>query len=323
MLLKRFLTFISLIFKWLHILAFTILFWAGPAFCVQNQINDEWFDELEKTISESLLSTASWMDSAFQDDETIDESAKAWGKITIGWQPRTGNWGYFPVKFRIKVRLPSLQNRIDLIISDTEEEDFQRLPLDKTHPIDEKESSEDYHLAIRFIHSSSQEHYLSTRIGLGDGTVYSRMSYRWRKPLIDDFWSIQISPAVEYYIGQGFGHRVVFDSAWGVGRRAEIRWSYGLIDRQSFDNGEWRQGLYYLRPIGDDAAIVQGFQASGDYEPDYRENNYNIFFRWRQVSIRKWLYYEIEPFVDFPRERDFRREYGIAFRLQGLFGARH
>jgi len=45
-----------------------------------------------------------------------------------------------------------------------------------------------------------------------------------------------------------------------------------------------------------------------------------ISLRWRKNALRKWFFYEVEPFILWRRDERFSASYGIALRVEGFFG---
>lgn len=278
-----------------------------------------WLDTVQTSVSDSLNNTAQWFDEYFVEEECVDSTARAWGRISVGWEPKKGDYGDFPVKFRLKMRLPNLKNKVDLILSDNELDDFERLPLEASRPHDDKSNSDDFSAAIRLIHKSSKHSYFASRIGLGGGTVYGRSMYRWQDKISEN-WNLKIEPALEYYIGDGFGARLQFDATYTVNPVSELKLVYSVRDREDFEHVRWKQGAFYVHQKNNDTAYIWGAIAKGEIKPRYQGNEYTTSVRWRQRSVRKWLFIEIEPFIDFMRENDFDPEPGLALRVEGFFG---
>lgn len=281
-----------------------------------------WLDDFYKNFSEALDSSASWVDSNFESDSDIDQHARAWARVQVGVQPKSGDWSHFPVRFRIKMRLPNLEDKVDLILSDNELDDFERLPLESSRPNDNISNSDDFSAAVRVVHQSDEDSFISSRLGFGRGSIYARSFYRWRKK-VGENTTILLQPAVEYWLNDGFGARHLTEVSYQFSRDKELRFSHSIWYVDHWKEAKWKQGVYYLQQFKNHDALVAGVLMEGRVHPKYEEEKITASVRWRTQFLRSWLFFEVEPFVDFEEANNFHSSVGIALRLEGFFGYRH
>ena len=288
------------------------------------------------TVVEKLGSTmdwtANWLDGYFAEDDEGKNKAKTWGHFTLGWEPRDGEWSNFPVKFKIKAKLPNLKNRVELILSDNEEEDFKTLPYETVRPDAYKSSQRSLGAAVQFLHKSTETMRTSSRLGWAESQMYIRSQVRYRKKYLDKKVTVNIQPAIEYYFSDGWGARFLFDTGYEINPAHEVRLNYSLQDRESFDSPEWRTGLYSISALSEKSALIIGASSVGVVEPEYVPEFHKFSVRYRRKAIRSWIFFEAEPFVQFARElvpnpttggedyTNFERDIGIAFRLEIHYG---
>ena len=48
-------------------------------------------------------------------------------------------------------------------------------------------------------------------------------------------------------------------------------------------------------------------------------DNYRLSYLYRANVYRKWIYFEVEPFLDWPEEDNYSTTLGIALRIEGYF----
>lgn len=301
----------------------------------------QWLDGFNNSIVNLLDESALWLDSQFIDEQlaksqqqgldkaTVAEQEKekkkkkeqprAKAKIVFGWEPKDGDLSRVPLKFKIKIKLPSLKNKVDLIFSDNELQDFNQLPLESSRPEDTRTEPEDFSAAIRILHQKRENGYLSSRIGIGRSQPYARSRYRWRKTLSPK-WLLNVEPAVEYYANDGAGFRFLTELSFFSVKQQEFRLSYSIWNREDLEEPQWKAGFYNIYSLDDDTSMVNGLLVRGETSPSYRDNKITISSRWRIRALRKWLFFELEPFVDFEREDDYDPEFGVAMRVGGYFG---
>lgn len=283
--------------------------------------------------------TANMVDSYFTEDEAGKNQAKAWGHVVFAWEPRTGelfDGDSFPMKFKVKAKLPNLQNKVELILSDHEDDDFKTLPYESVRPEALRLSENSLGAAIQFLSAKGENTRVSHRIGLGDGQVYARSSWIHRDKLFDDLVTVNISPAIEYYASDGWGARVLFDSGLKLSSSSEIRFDVSLQHRQSFDDPKFRWGIFNIKSLGQKEALITGFSTGGEVEHNSKLHAYTRRFstRYRFNALRSWIYFEIEPFIEFNKDdpddllaigaeqfrTHFVRDRGITIRFEGHYG---
>lgn len=276
--------------------------------------------------------TANWLDGYFAETDETKDKAKAWGHIIMGWEPKDGEWDNFPVKFKVRAKLPNLENRVELILSDNEQDDFRTLPYETVRPEAYKSSQRSLGAAIRFLHSTSENVKTATRLGWGDNQLYIRSSLTYRKKFLDDKVTFLTRPAIEYYADDGLGASLLFDTGYKFTPSQEVRFSYSVRDVESYDSPEWRTGLYKFTAFDEKSALIVGVSSVGVTEPEYEPEFYKLSIRYRRKAIRSWIFLEAEPFVQFTREwinddpsiqpyyTDFERDIGIAFRFEAHYG---
>lgn len=276
--------------------------------------------------------TANWLDGYFAETDETKDKAKAWGHIIMGWEPKDGEWDNFPVKFKVRAKLPNLKNRVELILSDNEQDDFRTLPYETVRPEAYKSSQRSLGAAIRFLHSTSENVKTATRLGWGESQLYIRSSLTYRKKFLDDKVTFLTRPAIEYYAEDGLGASLLFDTGYKFTPSQEVRFSYSIRDVESYDSPEWRTGLYKFTAFDEKSALIVGVSSVGVTEPQYEPEFYKLSIRYRRKAIRSWIFLEAEPFVQFTREwinddpsiqpyyTDFERDIGIAFRFEAHYG---
>lgn len=56
-------------------------------------------------------------------------------------------------------------------------------------------------------------------------------------------------------------------------------------------------------------------------EPDFLVTNYTLQVSYRQRLYKKWLFMDVRPFINFPRERNFARTPGLLVGFDTVFGS--
>ena len=282
--------------------------------------------------------TANMVDSYFADDDAGKNQAKAWGHVVFAWEPRTGEFidgDSFPVKFKVKAKLPNLKNKVELILSDSEDDDFQTLPYESVRPEALRLSEKSISAAIQLLSSKGENTRVSHRIGIGDRQLYARSSWIYRQKFLDELVTFNVSPAIEYYASDGWGARVLFDTGYKLSDTSEMRFDFSLQNRQSFDDPKFRWGIFNIKSLGQKQALITGVSSAGEIELHGQFEAYTrrISTRYRFNALRRWVYFEVEPFIEFTKDdpddmlvsdesfnHDFVRDRGITIRFEAHYG---
>ncbi len=278
-----------------------------------------WLDEFHDSFSVALDDSALWLNNRFADEEVQHTGSKAWARVIMGWEPKTGDLADFPLKFKIKVKLPNLKHNINLVFSDNEIEDFNRLPLETSRPADDSLRSRDFSAAIQLLHKVSEHAYFRSRLGIGSSQIYGRSSYRWKKK-ITEVLTLTVEPSLEYYVEDGLGARFLTELSYYPNDSSEIRGSYSLWDREELEEPRWKKAIYHLTKFDEKSTLISGVLVRGVTSPNYRDEKITVSTRYRRHALRKWLFFEVEPFIDYERDDDYKSRWGIALRVGGYFG---
>lgn len=278
-----------------------------------------WLDEFHASFSTALDDSALWLNERFADDEVQFGGSKAWARMIMGWEPKTGDLSDFPLKFKVKVKLPNLKHNINLVFSDNEAEDFNRLPLETSRPASDSLDSKDFSAAIQLLHKVSEHSYFRSRLGISSAQIYTRSSYRWKEKFFDNL-TLTVEPSLEYYIEDGAGYRFLTELSYFPSDSSEVRASYSIWDREELPEPRWKKAIYHLNKLDDSSTLITGVLVNGVTSPNYRDEKVTVSTRYRRHALRKWLFFEVEPFVDFERHEDYKSRWGVALRVGGYFG---
>ncbi|WP_299075019.1 hypothetical protein [uncultured Paraglaciecola sp.] len=276
-----------------------------------------WLDSMHQSIASSVNSSALWFDDFF-DLEEVETSEQAYGsaRIRLGWEPRSRDLNEFETRFKVKVKLPKLKNRADLVLSD----------YDDDRPDNEIQASGNndfveqnrFSLALRW--RSSRASGLSHRIGVGRRLqAFAKSRYR-NSHVLNEKLILRWETSAYLYSKDGLGA----DFSWQLGyndtEHSIFRWSNHFYFRDKSNDWLWQHSVQKLRQFDEKNALIAGFYIEGLSRPNYRIEEYLVSIRWRKNTLRKWLFYEVEPFVLWRRDEGFATSHGIALRVEGHFG---
>jgi len=276
-----------------------------------------WLDTMHQSIASSVNTSALWFDDFFAIEEFENrQEANGEARIRLGWEPRSRDVNEYDVRFKVRVKLPNLKNRADLVLSDYDDDrpDSEIQASGNNDFVDQNRFS----LALRW--RSSPESGLSHRIGVGRRLqAFFKSRYR-NSHILTDKTTLRWETSAYLYSNDGLGG----DFSWQLGYNATdhsiFRWNNHFYFRDSTNDWLWQHSLQKLTQFDEKNALIAGFYIEGLSRPNYRLDEYLVSLKWRKNTLRKWLFYEVEPFILWRRDESFSASYGIALRLEGFFG---
>lgn len=275
-----------------------------------------WLDDMHKSISDSVNDSAQWFDDFFANlNSSEDQKALGEVRLRLGWEPRSRELDEFEARLKLRVKLPNLKDKVDLIFSD-----YDDIPDDKVRAGRESDLGrrDDFTLALRF--KPKPDSGLSHRIGTGRRFQYFvRSRYRNNFDISEKF-EIRYDASIYYYnrdkFGSDFG--LIFD--YDIGRQSLLRFNNRFYFRDKTDDWLWQHSWQAFHQLNDRSALIYGYYIEGLSRPDYRLEESLLSIKLRRQAHKEWLFYDIEPFILWRRDESFSASFGIALRLEGYFG---
>lgn len=278
-----------------------------------------WMESLHETVSDSVYQSAIWFDNFFIDENNDPKNPKTTARIRFGWEPKARDWSEFDTRFRIKVKLPHFKDKVDLILSDEPESEQDNLPLESVNT--QPETNDDHFAAaIRYTLSKGKYRLIESRVGISGGDIFVRAKHK-RRYNWDDIHSLKIEPSIHYFIDDGLGAKLLLEYDHQLNNTSQFRINYSIRGSESFSGIRWKHGFYHLKQLEQNAAAIAGIQVEGERngEDGFIIDKYTLSYRYRFNAIRKWLFFEVEPFLEWPENENYTTTPGIALRIEGYF----
>lgn len=278
-----------------------------------------WMEKLHESVSNSVYQSALWFDNFFLDDNVEQMSPKTTARIRFGWLPKVNDLSKLDTRFRIKVKLPHFKNKMDIVLSDDDDSNQSDLPLEAINSrTDIKEES--FSAAVRYTHNKSKNRVLESRIGISGGDIFLKTRHK-RILSFSNISSIKIEPSLYYFLNDGLGSKLLLEYNYQADERSQYRLNYSVRASESFTGLKWKHGFYKLTQLQQKTASVIGLQVNGERNGDrgFVIDKYTLSYRYRFNALRSWLFFEIEPFLEWPEEKHYQTTPGIALRVEGYF----
>ncbi|MBA6263341.1 MAG: hypothetical protein V7780_04530 [Colwellia sp.] len=280
---------------------------------------EHWSQEVHDTIANSVYQSATWFDSFFTDIDSQQIEPKATAKIRFGWIPKARNLAEFDSRFRLKVKLPHFKDKMSLILSDEDDVEDSQLPLDGigTRP---EINDESFAAALRYVVEKESDSLIDTRIGISGGDIFAKVRQR-HLYTFNEKHGVKVEPSTYYFLDDGLGAKLFLEYNYQHDEKSQYRINYSIRGSQSFSGIRWKHGFYYLNQLDKNTASVTGLQVEGERNGEYGffTDKYTLSYRYRFNALQKWLYFEVEPFLEWSKDDSYTTTPGIALRIEGFF----
>lgn len=277
-----------------------------------------WVDRWQQQITNTFNFQAQAIDQWFIDAPTQSNQAGASGKIRLGWEPRSRDLAGFDTRFKIKFSLPSLTNKVDVLLSDDDDSTLDDT-VKASREIENRQQSTT--LALRFY--SPRFDNVSYRVGFGRrDQVFARATYRDLYN-IDKQTNLLFDAQVHYYnrdhLGAEIGASVLFEHDGQKLDKLNHRWYFS--DKRNEFKWHIEAQRYYRLDL--QSTLIYTYYIQGLTEPNNHIEQVYLSAKVRSNPLRKWLFFEIEPFVLWLDKEDFATSYGLALRFEAFYGKGH
>ncbi|WP_394223092.1 hypothetical protein [Alteromonas gracilis] len=286
----------------------------------ETEQSEQWFDVWQRSFTDTMDFTVKRLDGLFESETNVystdSKQAKAEGRIQLAWEPRRGMLTDTDVRFRVRVRLPALKERVDLLLSDNEDEsqDSTIRAARDTGNNDRDRTT----IALRF--RPEQDSHYSLRVGAGRrDQLYAMARYR-DAHAFSKHWAMLYDAELYYYTRDRLGAEVGIAVQYEISTNHIARQNNRFYFRDDTNDWLWRHEVHHLYSVDEHNAIIPHFMVEGLSQPNYRVEEVYTGVRWRSNTLRDWLFFEVEPFVLWLRNEDFKASCGVALRVEAYYG---
>ena len=279
-------------------------------------------DNFHTWCNEGILKLANKIDYFFGGIRVDEESNETYARISFETRFRESEQMKFSTRQRVRLNLPGFEKKLKLIFDkeglEEEEGDFIR-PQD---PNQENETGFD--AALRYVVKRKAKWNTQLDGGLRvrrhrPFNVFARMRNRFtwepRK------WFIMRFVNELYYFVRTYGRadtRLDFDFTFK--NKSLIRLGNFVRWEDRRDYYEFTNSISYFHELSERRAMSFNVAATGNDEVKTTYTNYAVFMQYRQLIYKDWLFVEVNPTLNFPKEYDFNPNLAVTLKLEFLIG---
>ena len=277
-------------------------------------------DETHAQWSEWVTDTAHQIDIFFSNENADKEVQKTRLRVFVRVRYDGNEGTKVSPGIRAKISLPSVENRLHLMLGDDEDET-------RVDDIDDKQQNISLQFKPRADRPWQQLRYdIGIRRRDGKYQPYGRI--RHSKTLqTKSPWVPQISNSFYYFTKSNFEYRgeASFDRVLSpklfFRPTSVLRWYQNNSDQ--CDDGwclDQYFSLYEKLRRSRSQAIAYDAEIYLRDKPQFTLHDAVFKARYRRMTSKEWLFWEIEPAIHFPDEYDHEPTFRLTFRIEGVFG---
>ncbi|PKM21787.1 MAG: hypothetical protein CVV10_07580 [Gammaproteobacteria bacterium HGW-Gammaproteobacteria-14] len=284
-------------------------------------------DRTHDALSRSVCWPSKWFDRFFANpDDVADEPVGTLLRVIYGARfqedGETGN----EARVRASVDMPNMERRLSLVLRNNDDIDGDLSSSSSNRPGNVGENEDNtFRAALRWALQERERHNVDIELGLrSELKTFVRGRYRWRTPIYNSQWLFRFTESIYWkdLIGFGTETRLEFDRP--LGSRTLLRLtSEGERSEELVELGlgwDLDQSVTLYHRLNQRSAIQFTVGAQGFTDPTAQVEEWRTSIRFRRNIWRPWLYYEVEPFVVWPRLENYKDTAGIVLRLETQFG---
>lgn len=285
--------------------------------CIKRDENGRflgWMDYQHCIYSGRTLKAATWFDDLFGDWN--DDGASM--LLTAVTEQLFEEGGKNALRFRVRasVDLPNASQRFRLVVFDEDSEDSDNKIL---HDRKGRQS-----IALRWI--PGQIAGLQTDFDIGvrgvaPSDIFTQLRSRRSWPVLQDY-SLRFGQIFRYGSNKKGSESTQLDLERAVGNDAVFRFA-NMVSYEQKDSANglsFGHGISLSHVLSAHRSLSYGISSAGRSEPNWRITDYGPWILWRGMISSSWLYYEVEPRINYARQNDWVPRASVTLRLEMQFG---
>lgn len=283
----------------------------------------ETLDSYRDTASRQVTRFANWVDNFFADDRIYDEKQGSYIKLNVLQTYFENGDPIYDAQIKAKLDIPKTQKRLQLFIVsvDEDESDAQQTSIDKT--VEKQEQS----IGLQFFNPDLKLWKVTTIAGV---RIHSGLDpfarLKFRRLIEKEFWTYRFTESIFWFESDGAGETTRLDMDRRLTKkllfRSTTQATWKNINHY-FDTG---QDLIIFQNINKHKSLAYQLGTRGiidsRVDPQVYATDYFLSVRYRQQMHKKWLYLDIIPSINHPRENDYKPVRSITLKLEIVFDAK-
>ena len=276
-------------------------------------------DRYRDTASQKVTRFANWIDNFFANDRIYDETQGSYIKLYLLQTYSENDKPIYDAQIKAKLDVPKTQKRLQLfIISDDEDEsDTQQTSIDKT--VEKQEQS----IGLQFFNQDSKLWKVTTIAGVRFHSgldPFARL--RFRRLAEKGSWTYRFTQSLFWLESDGAGETTRFDMDHPLTKNLLFRSTSQATWKNITDQFDIGQDLILFQTINKRKSLAYQVGGRAIKDSELYSTDYYYLIRYRQKMHKNWLFLDIIPAINHPRDNDFKPVRSISLKLEIVFDAK-
>ncbi|MBU1910069.1 MAG: hypothetical protein KJ726_08480 [Verrucomicrobia bacterium] len=274
-------------------------------------------DHVHNGISRNVVSLSRWIDSFFGnypvEEERLDDRVRVIPLVEF----REGDSPSLKLRVSAKLRLPQLNRRLGLVLSAFQDENSAQFGVPGQFSDDEDVRQ----AALRYVLEEEKRLRVHADLGLRfypEPDPYVRL--RWRYQLTEDPVASRVIQYLFWSPRRGWGETTRFEMEEKLAPKTFVRSTTAATWSEQSRGVDWSQGYSAWYYFSRRRAMGLDWLTDGFTDPRLSVDKHRFTFKYRRRVARDWLFLQVAPFLEWPRDRDFRTTPGITLQMETIFG---
>lgn len=272
-------------------------------------------------LSGQFTGLVSQIDRFFGEDIHYQESNKSVLQLDITRVSGYQGDGLYVLSGRAKLDLPNTEQKLHLTLESNPDQNVTADQARTQAQPTQRSVVESFAAALRFEQSGNERWHFSTDAGLKFQGAETTPFARARGSVGDIFglWHVKVSETVFWFNTIGSGETTRFDLEKLISEPLLFRITSNATWLHNQQNFDLRQDLSLFHTWDERSALLYQASALGISKPQTHVTDYVLLVSYRYRLHRDWLFFELDPQLHFPAERQFRTNPALVMRLEMLF----
>jgi len=223
----------------------------------------------------------------------------------------------FKVRFRAKLALPGLEEKVHLVVDRSKQDS-----LPGADPMEQDDETSLGVAAFRKLKHSELRVGGGVRWRSAGPVVYGDLDWRWRRDWMGG--ELSLDPRGFWYSDDGLGQ--VTSLTW-TRKTRDRQWFQSRTAERSTEETDGLECEQTVRYVWLRSGRGRGWVAQASTFPHLKSSKWYwddslINLTWQDALYRKWIYYTVTPQIDFPREDDYKPRPSLRIGIKILFGGK-
>ncbi|WP_241264677.1 hypothetical protein [Marinobacter daepoensis] len=296
-------------------------FWAEPRDSWWMRFTD-WVIRQEREHGQTVQSFGAWADRTLSGSSRALPNNESYLRLGFAAESEYANLAQFEPELRFRLDVPTAEEKLRLVVESESEELIPLAERERDRQLTEPDRTETETTgALRFLTQVGDAINLSTDIG---GRLRLPPEMFWRMTArkgwsVGGDWAVNLQQRLYYYHTEGWGARTrlgsnrALENGWHYYNSSELEWVH-------HDRKFVAAHIHSLRKrLNTRSVITPRIGVLGESQPSWRTTGFFADITWRYRMYEDWLFAELVPALDFPREDGFGDKASVIFRIEMYF----